>query len=158
MGSAVIHRVLGDAHPGHRQRQRTWMRITAQPIEVAVVVQQAAWAGIAEELAIAEATPLGHKHVFAAERFAAGAGKAENVPIVDDFERQDRQQKAAARAATGFVGLLGVRSSDEVGAVITAARVAPKSADEVAAAELVIGHRCNATGRSFLLSASQANR
>ena len=39
MGGAVIHRVLGDAHPGHRQRQRARMRITAQPIEVAVVVQ-----------------------------------------------------------------------------------------------------------------------
>ena len=29
------------------------MRMTAQPIEVAVAVQKAAWAGIAEELAIA---------------------------------------------------------------------------------------------------------
>ena len=100
MNSAVIHRVLGDAHPGHRQRQRTGMRITAQPIEVAVVVQRAVWAGIAEELAIGEAAPLGHKHVFATQRFAAGAGKAENMPIVDDFERGDWQQKMAARATT----------------------------------------------------------
>jgi hypothetical protein len=127
MGSAVIHRVLGDAHPGHRERQRTGMRITAQPIEVAVVAQQATWAGIAEELVIAETTPLGHEHVFAAQRFAAAAGKAENPPIVDNFERGDRQQKAAARAATGFVGLLGVRSGNEVGAVITAGSSSAKS-------------------------------
>jgi hypothetical protein len=111
MGSAVIRRVLGDDHPGHRQRQGTWMRITAKPIEMAVVVQQAAWAAIARELAIGEAAPLRHKHVFAAQRFAAGAGKADNLPIVDDFECGDRQQKAAARAAAGFVGLLGVRSA-----------------------------------------------
>jgi hypothetical protein len=83
MGSAVIHRVLGDAHLRHRQRQWTRMRITAQPIEVAVIVQRAAWAGIGEELAIAEAAPLRH---FATQRFAAGAGKTENVPIVNDFE------------------------------------------------------------------------
>ena len=144
MGSAVIHRVLGDAHPGHRQRQRAWMRITAQPIEVAVVVQQTSWAGIAEELAIGEAAPLGHKHVFAAQRFAAGAGKTENPPVVNDFECGDRQQKAAARATAGPHPSLprkrgrvregaGVRSSDEPGAVITAARVTPKAADEVAA-------------------------
>ena len=67
MVSAVIHRVLGDAHPSHRQRQRTWIRITAQPMEVAVIVQLAAWAGIAEELAIGDAAPLRHKHLFAAQ-------------------------------------------------------------------------------------------
>ena len=60
--------------------------ITAQPIEVAVAVQRAAWTGIAEELAIGEAPPPRHKHVFATQRFAAGAGKTENVPIVNDFE------------------------------------------------------------------------
>jgi hypothetical protein len=67
-----------------------------QPIEVAVVVQRAAWAGIAEELAIGEAAPLGHKHVFATQRFAAGAGKAANVPIIGDFEAADRRQRAGA--------------------------------------------------------------
>ena len=70
-----------------------------------MAVQRAAWTGIAEELAIGEAAPLRHKHVFGTLRFAADAGEAEDMPIVDDFECRDRQQKAAARVATGFVGL-----------------------------------------------------
>jgi hypothetical protein len=92
------------------------MRMTAQPIEVAVVVQRAAWAGIAEELAIGEAAPLRHKHVFATQRFAAGAGKAEDLPIVDNLECGDRQKKAATRKPAGFVGRLGVRSKAADGA------------------------------------------
>jgi hypothetical protein len=102
-------RVVRDATvcTSHKQLWSSFL-FEQRAASTSVVASAISWRVAARSIALVRPTPI-------RSRFAAGARRTENVPIVDDFEHWDRQQKAAARARTGFVGRLGVRSGDEPG-------------------------------------------